>query len=374
MLLRAAILGVILGLLGGAAAWRGAIAPAAWWNWCALALALGALAILFVDTKRKRARLLQGLAQKPRWYQFGASGLSLLAIGLLSAWWLARVPAPMGTGPAGPSVDASEFAKLWLDQPVVMVSLGDSVSTGYGAGPGMGYFDLIQRNVDSAYPEMSGVDLSRALNITSVQRLAANSTNSIEHEETIARMHVRTAEVFGVVCLTTGGIDLIHWYGKSTPKEGAMYGADWTTAEPWIRNFEQRLDRMLLALRDKFPGGCAVFLATIYDPTDTVGDIENAGPKFWLPAWPDGKRVHTAFNDIINAAAAKHDHVHLVDLHQTLLGHGIHCNEPGNPHYDASDPTYWYYINLEDPNQRGYDAIRRAFLNAMAGALAGKRK
>lgn len=369
MVLRAAILGVLLGLLGGAAAWRGAIAPAAWWNWCALALALGALVVLIADTKRKRARMLQGIAHKPRWYQFGSSGFSVLAIGLLLAWWLARVPAPMGSGPAGPAVEAARFERKWLDQPVVMVSLGDSVSTGYGAGPGMGYFELIQRNRDDAYPEMAGVDLSRALDIRRVERLAANSTNSLDHEETIRRMQVWPKETFGVVCMTTGGIDLIHWYGKSSPKEGAMYGADWATAEPWVRNFEQRLDRMLLALREKFPGGCAVFLATIYDPTDTVGDIENAGPKFWLPAWPDGKRIHTAFNDIIKAAAAKHDHVHLVDVYATLLGHGIHCNEPANPHYDADDPSYWYYINLEDPNQRGYDAIRRAFLNAMADAL-----
>ena len=32
-------------------------------------------------------------------------------------------------------------------------------------------------------------------------------------------------------------------------------------------------------------------------------------------------------------------------------------------HYRASDPHYWYAPNLEDPNNRGYDAIRRVFLN-----------
>jgi len=369
MYLRAGILAVLLGLLGGAAAYRAALAPSAWWNWAALGVALLTLTLLFVDTKRCRARLLKGIGEKPRWYQFGAGGLSLAVIALLACWWLARIPAPMGDGPAGPDVDASSFQSPWLDRPVVMVSLGDSVSTGYGAGPGLGYFDLIQKNADDVYPEMAGLELSRVLNIKRVEKLAQNSTNSIAHEETIGRMQVWPKETFGVVCMTTGGIDLIHWYGKSAPKEGAMYGAEWATAEPWIENFRQRLDRMLVALSQKFPGGCAVFLATIYDPTDTVGDIENAGPKFWLPAWPDGKPIHTAYNDIIKAAAAKHEHVHLVDVYQTLLGHGIHCNEPGNPHFDADDPTYWYYVNLEDPNRRGYDAIRRTFLNAMLKAL-----
>ena len=37
-------------------------------------------------------------------------------------------------------------------------------------------------------------------------------------------------------------------------------------------------------------------------------------------------------------------------------------------HYDALDPHYWYYANLEDPNERGYDAIRRLFLIQMSEA------
>ena len=36
-------------------------------------------------------------------------------------------------------------------------------------------------------------------------------------------------------------------------------------------------------------------------------------------------------------------------------------------HFDRSDPHYWYYHNLEDPNDRGYDALRRVFLNAIIG-------
>jgi len=32
------------------------------------------------------------------------------------------------------------------------------------------------------------------------------------------------------------------------------------------------------------------------------------------------------------------------------------------PTYDSDDPYYWYGSNLEDPNDRGYDAIRRLFL------------
>ena len=38
-------------------------------------------------------------------------------------------------------------------------------------------------------------------------------------------------------------------------------------------------------------------------------------------------------------------------------------------HYRAQDPHYWYYVNLEDPNERGYAVIRRLFLAAMAKAV-----
>jgi hypothetical protein len=30
----------------------------------------------------------------------------------------------------------------------------------------------------------------------------------------------------------------------------------------------------------------------------------------------------------------------------------------------------WYHINVEDPNDRGYDALRRLFLNAIAAELS----
>ena len=30
--------------------------------------------------------------------------------------------------------------------------------------------------------------------------------------------------------------------------------------------------------------------------------------------------------------------------------------------YRAEDPHYWYAPNIEDPHNRGYDAIRRLFL------------
>jgi len=37
--------------------------------------------------------------------------------------------------------------------------------------------------------------------------------------------------------------------------------------------------------------------------------------------------------------------------------------------YCRADPTYWFYSNIEDPNDRGHDAGRRAFLLEIAKTL-----
>lgn len=54
------------------------------------------------------------------------------------------------------------------------------------------------------------------------------------------------------------------------------------------------------------------------------------------------------------------------------MGHGIHCRQFWHRHYDSTDPHYWDFDNLEDPNDRGYDAIRRPFLIETARGLPGR--
>lgn len=141
-----------------------------------------------------------------------------------------------------------------------------------------------------------------------------------------------------------------------------MYGATWEQVRPWIVNFERRLDTIVAGIQQKFPGGCLIFIADIYDPSDGYGDPESA----WLPAWPDALRIHGAYNDAIRRVAAGRTGVHIVPMHREFLGHGIHCRKFWRRHYRRNDPHYWYGENLEDPNDRGYDAIRRVFLQAIA--------
>jgi hypothetical protein len=115
---------------------------------------------------------------------------------------------------------------------------------------------------------------------------------------------------------------------------------------------------MLDSIEAKFPGGCEIYLADIYDPTDGVGDA----PSIFLPPWPDGLAIHAEYNQIIRESCQQRANVFHVPMYEAFLGHGSHCRQFWRPHYDRNDPYYWFHENVEDPNDRGYDAIRRLFL------------
>jgi hypothetical protein len=57
-----------------------------------------------------------------------------------------------------------------------------------------------------------------------------------------------------------------------------------------------------------------------------------------------------------------------VPIYRAFLGHGIHCTQFWRSVYCSDDPHYWFYVNLEDPNPRGYDAIRRVFLREISNS------
>ncbi len=270
---------------------------------------------------------------------------------------------PVGSGPAGPVVPRDKYAKPWTMRKVLLLGLGDSVTAGFGVSPQYSYFGRLAKNPADEFEDMRGICLSAVLPNLSMENMSVSGSTSSMHLNTIRRrLKIQDADVFGLIVMTTGGNDLIHDYGRSPPREGAMYGATLEQARPWIDSFEKRLGEMLDLVVDQFPGGCMIFLADIYDPTDGVGDAARAG----LPAWPDGTLIHREYNDVIRRCAARRSSVHIVPMYEAFLGHGIHCTQPWRSHYRVGDPHYWYYWNLEDPNIRGYDAIRRLFLIEIA--------
>ena len=271
---------------------------------------------------------------------------------------------PMGRGPAGPVVPLEPFESIWTQRPVLLVGIGDSVTAGLGSSRGKSYFERLLANPPDEFADMQGRSLTRVLPKLKSLNIAVSGSTSLNHLEHIrSRLPRQDAAVFGLVVMTTGGNDLIHWYGRSPPREGAMYGATVAQAQPWIANYEQRLESMFREIEARFPGGCAIFVADIYDPSDGLGDPEST----WaLPAWSDCLAIHRAYNAALARVATKHAQVHVVPVHDAFLGHGIHCRQFWRSNYNSADPHYWYYENIEDPNDRGYDALRRLFLNEIA--------
>lgn len=289
---------------------------------------------------------------------------AVLLLPLAPLIWLYAVCAkPIGSGPAGPQPPREAFAKPWTSRKVLLLGLGDSVTAGFGVDGPYSYFARLAANPPDEFDDMRGICLSAVLPNLRTRNMGVSSSTSADHLETITdSLEVQDADTFGLVVMTTGGNDLIHDYGRSPPCDCAMYGATLEQARPWIANFEHRLSDIIRLIKTRFPGGCMIFLADIYDPSDGVGDAPSAN----LPDWPECMAVHAAYNETIRRVAAKHDSVYLVPMHAAFLGHGVHCAEPSRKHYRPDDPHYWYSWNIEDPNVRGYDAIRRIFLIEIA--------
>ncbi len=295
--------------------------------------------------------------------------IGLLVIAATAVYRYYRYARPIGSGPSGPVVSPEAFTSAWSGRPVVLLGLGDSVTQGLGASPGRTYFQRLVKNPADEFEDMQGISLSHVLPKLEPINLAISGTTSIECVDyQLPKLQPYDADTFGIVVMTTGGNDVIHNYGRTPPREGAMYGANASEIGEWVTNFDSRLDTIAGRVRETFPGGCHLFIANIYDPTDGDGDIEHAG----LPAWPDGVQVVAAYNEVLSRFAERHPDVTLIDMRAAFLGHGIHCTHFWHRNYRADDPHYWYWDNLEDPNDQGYDAIRRLFLIEMARVLPGQ--
>lgn len=295
--------------------------------------------------------------------------IGLVVIGITGVWGHFRYARPIGDGPAGPNVPRGAFKNEWSDRPVVLLGLGDSVTQGLGASPGHAYFTRLVKNPSNEFAEMQGVCLSKVLPNLKPLNLSIAGMTSVECVDyQLPKLQAFDPEEFGIVVITTGGNDVIHNYGRTPAREGAMFGAKFSEIDEWLRNFGQRLNTIADRVEAAFPGGCHIFVANIYDPTDNDGDIQHAG----LPPWPDGLNVLTAYNDVIARFSKQRKDVTLVDIRSEFLGHGIHCTHFWHRFYRQEDPHYWYWDNLEDPNDRGYDAIRRLFLVEIARIVPDK--
>ena len=88
-----------------------------------------------------------------------------------------------------------------------------------------------------------------------------------------------------------------------------------------------------------------------------------------LPAWPEGLKIHAEYNAIIARAAKARPQVHLIDMHRLFMNHGLASSEGNTDKARQADPNYWYFGNVEDPNDRGYQTLYGLFLDEIGKVL-----
>ena len=126
---------------------------------------------------------------------------------------------PIGDGPAGPSVSGEPFETVWSERPVLLLGFGDSVTAGFGAPRGHGYFDRIAENPADEFEELKGICLQRVLPKLQTCNLALSGSTSLEHAEMlVSKIEPQVNETLGIVVMTTGGNDVIHNYGRTPPR------------------------------------------------------------------------------------------------------------------------------------------------------------
>ena len=96
----------------------------------------------------------------------------------------------------------------------------------------LSYFSRLARNPEAEFTEMKGRCLAAVIPNLTTKNIAVSGSNSIQHLVHIDDLEAHDVGVMGIVVMTTGGNDLIHWYGRGKPREGAMYGATLQQAQP----------------------------------------------------------------------------------------------------------------------------------------------
>jgi hypothetical protein len=267
-----------------------------------------------------------------------------------------------GNKPAVLEVPAEPFKHIWSEKKVLLLGIGDDITAGDIGHDGFSYFERMVQNPPGDSPDMTGKNLSKVFPNLKTTNIASTWSTSFNHLEGIKMMPINQQDVMGIVVITTGLNEILHSYGTESPQERAIYGATIEQAMPWLDNFQNRLDEMVMSTEHIFPGGCRIFIANIYDPTDGTSFTKN-----WFanaPQWLEGLAILEAYNQAIQECAKKYNKVHIVDIHKAFLGHGIHSAKTG---HDKENQECWYQTKSADPsaNELGHDVIRRLFLNEM---------
>jgi len=221
------------------------------------------------------------------------------------------------------------------------IALGDSIISDDYPGPNLGAASLLYQNQDSRFPKFHGQDLKTAF--PTVHPLNLSQTGWMINDLLGEVNDLEGSSAETLVVISIGGNDLLHALGEgNSPQES-------------LEAIESGLQALLSELRSKYPA-LTTRLVNAYDPTDGTGRFQS-GREI-----PNGPELLGALNQVIGKVAGSD----LVDIHSHFLGHGMRHTDESFVHYDRSDPSGWFKMDIE-PNIRGAHEVRRKLWESLSG-------
>jgi len=236
----------------------------------------------------------------------------------------------------------------------MFINMGDSIAAGIGAASGHSYKELLMKNDDTAYPTYKGKDLkSKFSGIKMVDTAAVGALSS--GLVTQAKSLSGNPKGDTVVVISIGGNDFA----------GALFNivinpsATKTLGSQVTANLKQVMAHF--ADKKLYPGKVMVLMFLVHDPTDGMGNIPAISglTGFCIAIQTLGGFVGPAlvkqlgvFNGYLKTYA-KANSVLIVDNATHFLGHAYHYNNAKAKHYNAKDPTLWFYNDWLHLNTKG---------------------
>lgn len=239
-----------------------------------------------------------------------------------------------------------------------ILNLGDSITISlypeldakerYGKDlKGLGAGDLLHKNNDEVFPELTGLDLntfypgSQHFNLAQDGATIPGVYNQIRHSYKLV-----DPQVVDLITLTIGGNDLLQAYAKAKTVDALDERAI---------EIEDNFNALVDHLKATYPNATLI-LNSVYDPTD--GTALMPGRKDKLPL-----EILWEFNRAVDEKSDSGRSI-FVDIHDLFMNYGVKMMYPDGKTLKNKNGYYWHHSIIE-PNIFGASALRMAWLEAL---------
>ena len=248
------------------------------------------------------------------------------------------------------------------------INMGDSIAVGYGASAGLSYKELLLKNDNTTYPAYKGMDLiSKFPKVKMVDTSKVGALSSDLATQTKSLTGNATGDT--LVVISIGGNDFASaLIGISLdPNQTKVLGNKVTA------NLKLLLDHF--GDSKLYPNKVMIMLFLVHDPTDGMGTLPAVSGLVGFCTMiqalggfvgPVVIKQLGLFNGIVRSYAQANK-IHIVDNATHFLGHGYNCKDAKSKHYNAKDPTLWFYNDCLHLNDKGNNELRKLIWKRATG-------